>query len=112
MQYMRANGCKTYFVTGGGQDFVRVFSEWVYGIPPEQVVGSAADTSFGYDKAGNAVLTKTHKMLFVDDKAVRRVDAQKAIALTKAVRPGGPQCGPLLPWVAVGLPGIKLAYDR
>ena len=69
MQYLRANGYKTYFVTGGGQDFVRVFSEPVYGIPPEQVVGSAADTAFGYDKNGNAILTKTHKMLFVDDKA-------------------------------------------
>ena len=68
MQYLRANGYKTYFVTGGGQDFVRVFSERVYGIRPEQVVGTAADTTFGYDKDGNAVLTKTHKILFVDDK--------------------------------------------
>jgi phosphoglycolate phosphatase-like HAD superfamily hydrolase len=69
MQYLRANGYKTYIVTGGGQDFVRVYSERVYGIPPEQIVGSAADTAFSYDKNGNAILTKTHKMLFVDDQA-------------------------------------------
>ena len=50
MQYFRANGYKTYFVTGGGQDFVRAYSEKVYGIPPEQVVGSAGATQFGYDK--------------------------------------------------------------
>ena len=41
LSYLRANGYKTYIVTGGGQDFVRVYSERVYGIPPEQVVGTA-----------------------------------------------------------------------
>ena len=41
LQYLRANGYKTYIVTGGGQDFVRVYSERTYGIPPEQVVGTA-----------------------------------------------------------------------
>ena len=41
LKYLRANGYKTYIVTGGGQDFVRVYAERVYGIPPEQVVGSA-----------------------------------------------------------------------
>ena len=41
MQYLRSNGYRTYIVTGGGQDFVRVYSERVYGIPPEQVVGTA-----------------------------------------------------------------------
>ncbi|MCK7492083.1 MAG: HAD family hydrolase [Comamonadaceae bacterium] len=41
LKYLRANGYKTYIVTGGGQDFVRVYSEQVYGIPPEQVVGTA-----------------------------------------------------------------------
>ena len=48
MQLLRANGYKTYFVTGGGQDFVRVYSERTYGIPANQVVGSAAETKFGY----------------------------------------------------------------
>ena len=52
LTYLRANGYKTYIATGGGQDFVRVYSEKVYGIPPEQVVGTAGGTTFGYDKAG------------------------------------------------------------
>jgi len=69
MQYFRANGYKTYFVTGGGQDFVRAYSEKVYGIPPEQVVGSAGATQFGYDKNGKAILTKVPKLLLNDDKA-------------------------------------------
>ena len=50
MRYLRANGFKTYIVTGGGQDFVRVYSERVYGIPPEQVVGTAGGVKYGYDK--------------------------------------------------------------
>jgi phosphoglycolate phosphatase-like HAD superfamily hydrolase len=68
MQHLRASGYKTYFVTGGGQDFVRAYAEKVYGVPPEQVVGSVADTKFGYDKSGKAILTKMPKMLLVDDK--------------------------------------------
>ena len=69
MQLLRANGYKTYFVTGGGQDFVRVYSEQVYGIPPEQVVGSMGATKFGYDKNGKPFLTKEPKLLLNDDKA-------------------------------------------
>jgi hypothetical protein len=65
----RANGYKTYFVTGGGQDFVRVYSEQVYGVPPEQVVGSAGGTHFGYDKSGKPILTKEPKLLLNDDSA-------------------------------------------
>ncbi len=68
MKLFRANGYKTYFVTGGGQDFVRVYAEKVYGVPPEQVVGTAADTKFGYDKSGKAILTKVPKLLLLDDK--------------------------------------------
>jgi phosphoglycolate phosphatase-like HAD superfamily hydrolase len=68
MQYLRANGYKTYIVTGGGQDFVRAYSERVYGIPPEQVVGSTADVTFGYDKAGKAILTKVPQGIRIDDK--------------------------------------------
>ncbi|HEY5309645.1 MAG TPA: HAD family hydrolase, partial [Casimicrobiaceae bacterium] len=50
--YLRANGYKTYIVTGGGQDFVRQYSENVYGVPPEQVVGTAAGVKYGYDATG------------------------------------------------------------
>jgi phosphoglycolate phosphatase-like HAD superfamily hydrolase len=55
LRYLRANGYKTYIVTGGGQDFVRVCSEHVYRIPPEQVVGSAGGTAYGYAKDGRPV---------------------------------------------------------
>jgi phosphoglycolate phosphatase-like HAD superfamily hydrolase len=68
MQYLRGNGYKTYIVTGGGQDFVRVYSQRVYGIPPEQVVGTAGGTKFGY-KDGKPFLTKEPKLLLNDDKA-------------------------------------------
>jgi hypothetical protein len=69
MKLFRANGYKTYFVTGGGQDFVRMYSEQAYGIPPEQVVGSAGATHFGYDKSGKPILTKVAKLLLNDDSA-------------------------------------------
>lgn len=69
MKLFRDNGYKTYFVTGGGQDFVRVYSEQVYGVPPEQVVGTAGGTQFSYNKAGKPILTKVPKLLLNDDKA-------------------------------------------
>ena len=69
MHLFRDHGYKTYFVTGGGQDFVRVYSEQVYGIPPEQVVGTAGATQFGYDKSGKPILTKVPKLLLNDDEA-------------------------------------------
>jgi phosphoglycolate phosphatase-like HAD superfamily hydrolase len=69
LKYLRANGYKTYIVTGGGQDFVRVYSEEVYGIPPEQVVGTALGTKYGYDKEGKPIITKEPKLLLNDDNA-------------------------------------------
>jgi len=69
LQYMRANGYRTYIVTGGGQDFVRVYSQQVYGIPPEQVVGTATGTKFGYGKDGKPFLTKDPKLLLNDNNA-------------------------------------------
>jgi phosphoglycolate phosphatase-like HAD superfamily hydrolase len=67
--YLRGNGYKTYIVTGGGQDFVRVYSETVYGIPPEQVVGTAGGTRYGYANNGKPFLTKEPRLLLNDDKA-------------------------------------------
>jgi phosphoglycolate phosphatase-like HAD superfamily hydrolase len=69
MKLFRSGGYKVYFVTGVGQDFVRVYSEEVYGVPPEQVVGTAGGTKFGYDKTGRPVLTKEPRLLLNDDKA-------------------------------------------
>lgn len=69
LQYLRDNGYKTYIVTGGGQDFVRVYSESTYGIPPEQVVGTAGATKYGYSKDGKPFLTKEAKLLLNDNDA-------------------------------------------
>jgi hypothetical protein len=69
LRYLRASGYKTYIVTGGGQDFVRVYAEQVYGIAPEQVVGSAGGTRYGYDSEGRPVLTKEPRLLLNDNDA-------------------------------------------
>lgn len=69
LQYFRANGYKTYIVTGGGQDFVRVYAEQTYGIPVEQVIGTAAETKYVYDKNRKPILIKEPKLLLNDNYA-------------------------------------------
>jgi len=69
LKYLRANGYRTYIVTGGGQDFVRMYADEVYGIPPEQVVGTAGATKYGYTKDGRPFLTKEPKLLLNDNNA-------------------------------------------
>jgi phosphoglycolate phosphatase-like HAD superfamily hydrolase len=63
MKYLREKGFRTYIVTGGGQEFVRVYSERVYGVPPEQVVGSSIVTK--YDDS--TVLMREPKVFLIDD---------------------------------------------
>jgi phosphoglycolate phosphatase-like HAD superfamily hydrolase len=69
LRFLRDHAYKTYIVTGGGQDFVRVYAEKVYGIPPEQVVGSAGGIKYGYAKDGKPFLTKEPKLLLNDNNA-------------------------------------------
>jgi phosphoglycolate phosphatase-like HAD superfamily hydrolase len=69
LTYLRANGYKTYIVTGGGQDFVRVYSQAAYGIPPEQVVGSVGVTKYEYDRSGKPFLSKEPRLLLNDNNA-------------------------------------------
>ena len=69
LQYLRNNAYKTYIVTGGGQDFVRAYAEKVYGIPPEQVVGTALGTKYGYGKDGKPFLTREPKLILNDNNA-------------------------------------------
>ncbi|MCY2974837.1 MAG: HAD family hydrolase [Planctomycetota bacterium] len=78
LSYLRANGFKTYIVSGGGADFMRVWSERVYGIPPEQVVGSSSRTKFELRENGPA-LVKTLEHLFVDDKEGKPVGIHQFI---------------------------------
>src|SRR5271170_2574000 len=66
MKLLREKDFKTYIVTGGGQEFVRMYSERVYGIPPEQVVGSSIVTKF-QDANGKPVLMRDPKVFFIDD---------------------------------------------
>jgi phosphoglycolate phosphatase-like HAD superfamily hydrolase len=69
LKYLRSVGYRTYIVTGGGQDFVRVYAEEVYGIPPEQVVGTMGGVSYQYAADGRPVLIKEPKLLLNDDNA-------------------------------------------
>ena len=69
LNFMRSRGFRTYIVTGGGQDFVRVYADKTYGIPPEQIVGTAGGTRYGYDGSGRPFLTKDPKLLLNDDNA-------------------------------------------
>ena len=66
LDYLRATGFKTYIVTGGGQGFVGVYSQRVYGIPPEQVVGSSILTKYEYQN-GKPVLMREPKLFFNDN---------------------------------------------
>ena len=68
LSYLRENGYKTYIVTGGGQDFVRAFAPRVYGVPRDQVVGTAGKTKFTFGAGGKAELLKAPGILYVDDK--------------------------------------------
>jgi phosphoglycolate phosphatase-like HAD superfamily hydrolase len=74
MQYLRANGYRTYIVTGGGQDFVRVYAEQVYGIPPEQVIGSAVQTEYTYNQQGQGILMRPPKLLLNNNFAGKPED--------------------------------------
>lgn len=67
LDYLRANGFKTFIVSGGGIEFMRPWTEAVYGIPPEQVVGSSIVTTFEL-RDGEPVLVRQPELSFVDDK--------------------------------------------
>jgi phosphoglycolate phosphatase-like HAD superfamily hydrolase len=69
MAYLRANGYKTYIVTGGGQDFVRTYAEATYGVPPEQVIGTAGAVKYVYPNDGTPHLVKLPKLIVNDNDA-------------------------------------------
>ena len=78
LSLLRANGFKNFIVSGGGADFMRVWVERVYGIPPEQVVGSTARTKYELRESG-PVLIKTLDYLFVNDKQGKPVGIHQFI---------------------------------
>jgi phosphoglycolate phosphatase-like HAD superfamily hydrolase len=87
LRYLREHGYKTYIVTGSGQDFVRVYSEQTYGIPPEQIVGTMGGTTYSYDANGKSVLTKDPKLLLNDNYAGKVEGIQLMIGRRPVSRP-------------------------
>ena len=124
LRYLRANGFKTFIVSGGGVEFLRAFAEKTYGIPPEQVVGSAGKERYEI-RDGQPVLVKLAAVDFVDDKEGKPVGIQKFIG-RRPIAAFGNSDGDLqmLQWTAAGT-GARLclyvhhddaerewAYDR
>ena len=78
LAYLRANGFKTFIVSGGGIDFMRPWTERVYGIPPEQTVGSSSKTSFEM-RDGKPTIMRLPEINFIDDKAGKPVGIHQHI---------------------------------
>lgn len=78
LRYLRANGFKTFIVSGGGVEFMRPWVEKAYGIPPDQVVGSSGKLKFEL-RDGKPVIVKLPELDFIDDKAGKPVGIQKFI---------------------------------
>mgnify|MGYP001818244398 FL=1 len=78
LAYLRANGFKTFIVSGGGIEFMRPWTEKVYGIPPEQVIGSSIKTTFEM-RDGQPTLVRLPEINFIDDKAGKPVGIQMHI---------------------------------
>lgn len=122
--YLRANGFKTYLVSGGGVEMIRSFSERVYGVPPEQVVGSTIATEYRV-KDGLPAIVRLPKVDFVDDKEGKPVGIQKFIGRRPILAFGNSDGDfQMLEWTTAG-PGPRLglilrhddaereyAYDR
>jgi phosphoglycolate phosphatase-like HAD superfamily hydrolase len=102
LAYLRANGFKTFVVSGGGIDFMRPWTETVYGIPPEQVVGSSIKTKLE-TRGGNPVLVRLPGLDFIDDKAGKPVGIQRHIG-RRPIAAFGNSDGDLemLQWTAAG----------
>jgi len=124
LAYLRANGFKTFIVSGGGIEFMRPWTEKVYGIPPEQIVGSSIKTKFEL-RDGKPVLVRLPELNFIDDKAGKPVGIQQHIG-RRPIAAFGNSDGDLqmLQWTAAG-PGSRFclyvhhtdakrewAYDR
>jgi phosphoglycolate phosphatase-like HAD superfamily hydrolase len=108
LAYLRANGFKTFIVSGGGIDFMRPWTEKVYGIPPEQVVGSSIKTKLDV-RDGKPVLVRLPELNFIDDKEGKPVGIQQHIG-RRPIAAFGNSDGDLqmLQWTTAGK-GARLA---
>jgi phosphoserine phosphatase len=102
LAYLRANGFKTFIVSGGGIEFMRTWTEKVYGIPPEQVVGSSIKTKFEM-RDGKPVIVRLPELNFYDDKGGKPVAIQHHIG-RRPIAAFGNSDGDLqmLQWTAAG----------
>ncbi len=122
--YLRANGYKTFIVSGGGVDFLRVFAEEAYGIPPEQVVGSGIEVKYAVQDS-RPVIERLPQIDFIDDKAGKPVGIHRFIGRRPVLAFGNSDGDfEMLEWTTAG-PGTRLglilhhddaarewAYDR
>jgi phosphoglycolate phosphatase-like HAD superfamily hydrolase len=124
LAYLRANGFKTWIVSGGGIEFMRPWVERVYGIPPEEVVGSMGKLRYEM-KSGQPVLVRESGIDLIDDKAGKPVGIQKFIGRRPAFAAGNSDGDlEMLQWTTIGHPGSfgmlirhtdaarEWAYDR
>jgi phosphoserine phosphatase len=102
LAYLRENGFQTWIVSGGGVEFMRVFAEEVYGIPPQQVVGSSIVTEFAL-RDGAPVLVRQPKLDFIDDKAGKPIGIHKFIG-RRSIAAFGNSDGDIqmLQWTTIG----------
>jgi len=102
LAYLRASGFKTFIVSGGGIEFMRPWTERVYGIPPEQVVGSSIKTKFEM-RDGKPVLARLPELNFIDDKDGKPVGINQHIG-RRPIAAFGNSDGDLqmLQWTAAG----------
>jgi phosphoglycolate phosphatase-like HAD superfamily hydrolase len=102
LAYLRANGFKTFIVSGGGVEFMRAFAERVYGIPPEQVVGSTGEAKFEL-RNGKPVLVKLPKVNHVDDGPGKPVGINRVIGRRPILAFGNSDGDhQMLQWTAAG----------
>ncbi len=80
MKYLRNNGFRTYIVSGGGQTFIRLFAEEIYGIPPEQVIGTLFETEYKIIN-GKPKINRLPKVFLFNDKGMKAVAIEKFIGI-------------------------------
>ena len=124
LAYLRANGFKTFIVSGGGIEFMRPWVDGVYGVPPEQVVGSSIRTKYEV-RDGKPVLVRLPEIEFIDDEAGKPVGIQRHIGRRPILAFGNSDGDfQMLEWTTAGAgarlglivhhddAGREYAYDR
>ena len=103
LAYLREAGFKTFIVSGGGVEFMRVFAEKAYGIPPDQIVGSTGQLEFRIGSDGKPVLMRLAKIDLVDDNAGKPVGIQRFIGRRPILAFGNSDGDQqMLQWTAAG----------